>query len=134
MTKKAIIIPCSGIGKPYGTIARDATFKVCEELLKDNAETDCLGALVIKDEETVKNVLENTAYAVDGCFNECARKSIERVGGEVKEAFHVWKFHQENKDLKPKTVTFLDEDGQEFADRLAEVIAKKVKEDMGGEQ
>ncbi len=29
-----LIIPCSGIGTPFGTIARDATFRVVDELRK----------------------------------------------------------------------------------------------------
>jgi uncharacterized metal-binding protein len=127
MSEKIIIIPCSGIGKPYGTIGRDATYAVCDELMKGEAETDCLGALVIKDPEVVGRVKGAKVYAVDGCFNECARKSIERVGGTVTGTFKVWKFHQENKDLKPMKVTFLDEDGIEFSKRLAAHIVETLK-------
>ena len=97
MSNKIVIIPCSGIGKPYGTIGRDATYIVCDEKSLEDSETDCLGLLVIEDEEIVGKVRSCKVLAVDGCFNECARKSVERVGAEVTEAIHVWKFHQENK-------------------------------------
>jgi len=134
MTENVIIIPCSGIGKPYGSISREAVYVVCEDLIPGIADTDCLGGLVIKDPEIVERILNAKVYSVDGCFNECARKSIERVGGEVQEAFHVWKFHQENKELKPKSTTFLDEDGIEFSKQLGQKIAEKIKEDLGGEK
>ena len=90
MSNKIVIIPCSGIGKPYGTIGRDATYIVCDEKLRENTETDCLGLLVIEDEEIVEKVRSCKVVSVDGCFNECARKSVERVGAEVTEAIHVW--------------------------------------------
>lgn len=32
MNKQILIIPCSGIGKAFGTISRDATFRVVEDL------------------------------------------------------------------------------------------------------
>ena len=132
MSDEIIIIPCSGIGKPYGTIGRDATFAVCDGAMKGETDTDCLGALVIKDPEVVERIKAAKAvYAVDGCFNECARKSIERVEGTVTDTFKVWKFHQEHKDLKPRAVTFLDEDGKELSKRLAEHILATLK--GGGE-
>jgi uncharacterized metal-binding protein len=129
MTRQEIlIIPCSGIGKPYGSVSRDATFAVCDRLMKGEADTVCLGLLVIKDPETVERVRNARVYVVDGCVNECARKSVERVGRKVEGSFKVWKFHQENKDLHPKTVTVLDDDGKELSKRLAEHIVKTIKE------
>ncbi len=29
---KVIIVPCSGIGKPFGTVSREAAYDLCEEL------------------------------------------------------------------------------------------------------
>ena len=132
MSEKIVIIPCSGIGKPYGTIGRDATFIICDELLPETTETDCLGLLVIEDEEIVEKVKISKVLAVDGCFNECARKSVERVGAEVTEAIQVWKFHRENKDLKTRAVTILDDDGKELSKRLVEHILKRIEEISGG--
>jgi hypothetical protein len=30
--QKVIIVPCSGIGKPYGTVSREAAYEVTEDL------------------------------------------------------------------------------------------------------
>ncbi len=126
IAKKILIIPCSGIGKPYGTVSREAAFNVCGRI--DDADTDCLAAIVIEDKEVLDRLAEASAiHTIDGCYNKCSRKTIEKAGFKVKEPFGVWKFHQENKDLKPRAVTFLDEDGKELSVRLADRICRRVK-------
>jgi len=123
-----LIIACSGIGKPFGTIARDATFRVVDELRKGKADTNCLSLLVMGDEGATKQIRESDAIAVDGCPLECARKNIEIAGGRIAAHFKVMDLLRENKGLRPRQVTFLDEDGTKLAEMLAERIAVKVDE------
>jgi uncharacterized metal-binding protein len=128
-----LIIPCSGIGKPFGTIGRDATFRVVDELRKGKAETNCLSLLVMGDEEATRQIRESRCIAVDGCPLACARKNIEVAGGEITAYFRVMDLLRENRDLRPRQVTFLDEDGKKLSEMLAEKITSKVDE-LGGEQ
>ena len=128
-----LIIPCSGIGKPFGTISRDATFRVVDELKKGRAETNCLSLLVMGDEEATRQIRESVCIAVDGCPLACAKKNIEIAGGEIAAYFRVMDLLRENRDLKPRQVTFLDEDGLKLAEMLAEKIASKVDELGGGQ-
>ena len=93
-----LIIPCSGIGKPFGTISRDATFRVVDDLRKVRADTNCL-----------KKNIEIAAY------------------------FRVMDLLRENRGLRPRQVTFLDEDGLKLSEMLAEKIASKVDELGGGQ-
>ncbi len=123
-----LIIPCSGIGKPFGTIARDATFRVVDELRKGRADTNCLSLLVMGDEEATEQIRESDCIAVDGCPLECARKNIEIAGGRIAAHFKVMDLLRENRDLRPKQVTFLDDDGTRLAEILAERITVKVDE------
>ncbi|MBA7603020.1 hypothetical protein ES703_10122 [subsurface metagenome] len=123
-----LIIPCSGIGKPFGTIARDATFRVVDELRKGRADTNCLSLLVMGDEEATEQIRESDCIAVDGCPLECARKNIEIAGGRIAAHFRVMDLLRENRDLRPKQVTFLDDDGTRLAEILAERITVKVDE------
>ena len=133
MNKRPIlIIPCSGIGKPFGTIGRDATFRVVDELRKGKAETNCLSLLVMGDEEATEQIQESDCIAVDGCPLECARKNIEIAGGRIAAHFRVMDLLRENRGLRPRQVTCLDEDGRELAEMLAERISLKVDE-LGGE-
>ena len=123
-----LVIPCSGIGKPFGTIGRDATFRVVDELRKGKAETNCLSLLVMGDEEATRQIRESRCIAVDGCPLACARKNIEIAGGEITAYFRVMDLLRENRDLRPRQVTFLDKDGQKLSEMLAEKIASKVDE------
>ncbi len=123
-----LIIPCSGIGKPFGTIARDATFRVVDELRKGRADTNCLSLLVMGDEEATEQIRESDCIAVDGCPLECARKNIEIAGGRIAAHFRVMDLLRENRGLRPKQVTFLDDDGTRLAEILAERITVKVDE------
>ena len=126
-----LIIPCSGIGKPFGTISREATFRVVDELRKGKADTNCLSLLVMGDEEATRQIRESRCIAVDGCPLACAKKNIEIAGGEITAYFRVMDLLRENRNLRPRQVTFLDEDGQKLSELLADKIASKVDE-MGG--
>jgi len=123
-----LIIPCSGIGKPFGTIGRDATFRVVDELRRGRAETNCLSLLVMGDEEATRQIRGSRCIAVDGCPLECARKNIEIAGGRIAAHFRVMDLLRENRGLRPRQVTFLDEDGERLAELLAQEIAVKVDE------
>lgn len=121
-------MPCSGIGKSFGSIGRDATFRVCDELRKGKADTLCLSLLVMGDEEARRKVASSKCIVVDGCPLACSRNNVERSGSNIVAEFKVMDLLRENRGLKPRTVTFLDEDGDKLASMLADRIAAKVDE------
>lgn len=126
--KKVVVIPCSGIGKALGSVSREATYEVVENLRKGVTDTTCLALIVSGDEETLRLVKNNRCIAVDGCPLECAAKNVKLAGGDLAASFRVVDTLRENRKLKPKSVTFLDHDGQELANLLAEQVAEKVDE------
>jgi uncharacterized metal-binding protein len=128
MQKKVIVIPCSGIGKALGSVSREATYEVVESLRKGVTETTCLALITSGDEETLQLVKTNKCITVDGCPLQCAQKNVKLAGGELAASFRVVDTLKENRKLKPKTVTFLDRDGQELASLLAKQVAEKVDE------
>jgi uncharacterized metal-binding protein len=123
-----LIIPCSGIGKSLGSIGRDATFRVCDELRPGKADTICLSLLVMGDEEATNRVASSKCITVDGCPTACARNNVERIGGKIDAGFGVMDLLRENRGLKPRKVTFLDEDGEKLSKILADRVAAKVDE------
>jgi len=123
-----LIIPCSGIGKSFGTISRDATYYVVEELRRRETDTLCLSLLVMGDEDARRSVRSNRCIAVDGCPNECAKKNLELSDAKLVANFRVVDILRDNRSLKPKDVTFLDEDGRKLSRILAEKIATKIDE------
>jgi uncharacterized metal-binding protein len=125
--KPVLVIPCSGIGKAFGSIGRDAAFRVVDELRKGKADTLCLSLLVMGDEEA-RDKVGAKCVAVDGCPLECAGKNIVRSGGSIAAHFWVMELLKENRGLKTSEVTFLDENGVKLSKLLAERIAGKVDE------
>ncbi len=128
MSDPFLIIPCSGIGKPFGTISREATYCVVEDLKKGKTDTICLSLLVSGDEDAILSVKSHGCIAIDGCPNECAKKSLELSDAKLVANFRVVNILRENRNLKPKEVTFLDEDGRKLARILAKKIAAKIDE------
>jgi uncharacterized metal-binding protein len=123
-----LIIPCSGIGKSFGTISRDAAYCVVEELRKGETDILCLSLLVMGDEDARSSVKSHRYIAVDGCPNECAKKNLEASDAKLVASFRVVDILRENRKLKPRDVTFIDEDGRKLSRILAEKIASKIDE------
>jgi len=123
-----LIIPCSGIGKAFGAIGREATYCVVEDLRKGEADTLCLSLLVMGDEDARRLVKSHRCVAVDGCPAECAKKNLELSDAKLVASFRVVDIVREHKNLKPKGVTFLDQDGRKLSKLLAKKIALKIDE------
>ena len=128
MSDTILIFPCSGIGKSFGIISRDATYSVVEELRKGETDTNCLSLLVAGDENAKCSVKSHRCISVDGCPNGCAQKTLEASDAKLVASFSVVNILRDNRGLKPNDVTFLDEDGRKLSQLLAETIALKVDE------
>jgi uncharacterized metal-binding protein len=126
--KKIVVIPCSGIGKAFGSVSREATYELTENLRKETTETVCLALLVSGDEDTVQLVRNNKCITVDGCPLQCAEKNVKLAGGDFAAGLRVVDVFKNNRNLKPKSITFLDPAGEQMATLLAEQIANKVDE------
>ena len=126
---KHIIIPCSGIGKAVGTVARRATYIVTGEKLPRQTETTCLPLLTIEDKEAVEKVRENPCITIDGCIAQCAKKNVEHHKGNLRVAINVLDVLKQNPGLKPGTVLDIGPDGEKLASRIAEKIVKIISEE-----
>ncbi|MGB5932658.1 MAG: putative zinc-binding protein, partial [Anaerolineae bacterium] len=78
---KVLIIPCSGIGKAFGSVGREAMYIVVEELRPEETETVCLSLLTLGDEEAKDRVRRHLVITIDGCPKGCAEVNVESVGG-----------------------------------------------------
>lgn len=126
MTPKALIIPCSGIGKTYGSVAREGAFIVTEDLRPKNTRLVPL-ALVVLGDETVQQTLAGCpAIAIDGCKLACAAKVVAGAGGTVAHAIQVLDVYRRHRDLKPAGIAELNKAGQELAKALADEVSGLV--------
>ncbi|MFO8018420.1 MAG: putative zinc-binding protein [Promethearchaeia archaeon] len=127
--KKVYIIPCSGIGKVFGSIGREAAYIVVDELAKKKAEIECLPLIVKGKDETIKKMKENYVISVDGCPLKCSFNDLKKATGKVDAQFMTTDVVKENRDLKPEQkIIPIGENTKKLSKKLAEKIATKVDE------
>jgi uncharacterized metal-binding protein len=132
--RKVIVVPCSGIGKTFGTVAREAAYAVVEELRPQTTDVVALSLLVLGDEETRATVRESPCLTIDGCKLACASKNVAEAGGWLAGEFNVLDALRKHRELKPKGVIELNEAGQQLAQRLAEEVTIVADETLDGKE
>jgi uncharacterized metal-binding protein len=131
--RKVIIVPCSGIGKTYGTVSREAAYEVIEDLRPESSQLVALSMLVLGDENARDVVATNPAITIDGCKLACATKMVQESGGQVAQDFAVLDVYRRNRKLKPMGIAELNEGGQQLARILAEEVSEVIDELQGEE-
>ena len=132
MKTKALIIPCSGIGKTLGSVARESAFRVTEDLRPETSRLMPLSLLVLGEEETRNTLAGTPVVAIDGCTKSCAAKVAAERGGRVSHSLQVSDIFTRHRELKPEGVAQLNEAGLQLAQALAEEVATLVDQ-MDGE-
>jgi uncharacterized metal-binding protein len=132
--QKVVIVPCSGIGKTYGTVSRQAAYVVVEDLRPEATQLAALSLLVMGDEASRTMLAENPAITIDGCKLACATKMVQESGGVVSQDFAVLDVYRRYKQFKPQGIAELNEGGEQLAHALAEEIVGIVDNlTVGGE-
>jgi uncharacterized metal-binding protein len=124
--KKIVIVPCSGIGKTYGTVTREAAYDVVEDLRPDETQLVALSMLVLGDEGARAAVEFSQAITIDGCKLACASKMVRESGGTVAKEYAVLDAYRRHREFKPAGIAELNEGGQQLARALAEEIVEQV--------
>ncbi len=124
--KKVLIIPCSGIGKPIGTVSRETTYEIIENLSKGKAETVCLALLTSQDKETMDKVKDNYVITLDGCAKHCAKKNTEQCGKIPDKNYMILKFAAANPDKKPLGIIEIGKSGNALVKTITDTIVKDV--------
>ena len=115
-TKAMVVVPCSGIGKPFGTVSREAAYELCEDL---------------RPEATRDLITTHPAVTIDGCKQMCASKMVKQSGGKVAHEIAVLDVFRRHKDLKPEGIAELNAAGQKLSRVLAEEVAAKLASEEG---
>ncbi len=124
--KKVVIVPCSGIGKSYGTVSREAAYQVVEDDRPACTQLVPLALLVSGDEKTRAVLAGNPAITIDGCKLACATKMVQECGGQVARDFAVLDVYRRYRDFKPQGIAELNEGGMKLADALAKEVDSVV--------
>jgi uncharacterized metal-binding protein len=132
--ERVVIVPCSGIGKTYGTVSREAAYEVVEDLRPEETRLVALSLLVLGDEDARAAVAAHPAVTIDGCKLACATKMVAESGGEVAVDFAVLDVYRRNRQFKPRGIAELNEGGQRLACALAAEICEVVDDLLAGEK
>ena len=131
--QKVVIVPCSGIGKTYGSVSREAAYIVTEDLCPEDTQLVALSMLVLGDENARSEVANNPAITIDGCKLACATKLVQESGGEIAQDYAVLDVYRRYRQLKPQGIAELNEGGLQLAQALAKEIADLVDGTTGGQ-
>ena len=123
-----VVVPCSGIGKPFGTVSREAAYDLCEDLRPGSTRLVSLAKLVLGEADARHLVARHPAVTIDGCKQMCAAKMVRQSGGTVAREVAVLDVYRRHKDLKPEGIAELNEAGR----KLARVLAEEVSESLDG--
>ena len=119
---RVVIVPCSGIGKTYGSVSREASYVVTEDLRPIETQLVALSKLVLGDEAARSAVAGNPVITIDGCKLACATKMVQESGGVIAQNFAVLDVYRRYKQFKPQGIAELNEGGLQLAQALAEEI------------
>lgn len=132
-SRKVVIVPCSGIGKTYGTVSREAAYAITETARPEETQLVALSLLVLGDEAARAAVAANPAVTIDGCKLACATKMVQESGGTIVQDFAVLDVYRRYRQFKPKGIAELNEGGLQLAQALADEVAVVVDEIQGGQ-
>lgn len=123
---RVVVVPCSGIGKPFGSVSREAAYELCDELRPGQTRLVALAKLVTGEATAQDLIRQHPAVTIDGCKQMCAAKMVRQSGGTVAHEVAVLDVFRRHKDLKPEGIAELNEGGRKLARVLAEEVAASL--------
>ncbi len=121
-----VVVPCSGIGKTFGSVSREAAYELCDELRPQRTHLLALSKLVLGDEDARERLRASHTVTIDGCKLRCAAKLVGQSGGTILREVGVLDMYREHKDLKPDGIAELNEGGRQLARAIAESLANTI--------
>jgi glycine cleavage system H protein len=122
---KVVIIPCAGMDKALGSVARACAFKVVEKLRPEKTVLVCIPPLVAGVKPYSEIVKKYPSIPIDGCAERCATKIAVKNGARIKGRILIPESVQKY-NLKPKSASDIGPDGEKLAEKLAEEIATQI--------
>jgi uncharacterized metal-binding protein len=121
-----VVVPCSGIGKSFGSVSREAAYELCDNLRPKNTRLVALSKLVLGDSEACALVARCPVVTIDGCKLMCAAKMVKQSGGTTVRDLTVLDAFRQHKNLKPEGIAELNAAGVKLACAIAEELAATV--------
>lgn len=124
-SEKYAILPCNGLDKALGQMAREIALKIQEK----NPEIEIIcPVLLSRDSDKYKEAIEDKQWIIiDGCGTRCATKLAAEKAGRVKDKIYVPDVLKE-RSIKIGKSLYVDEEGQKTADLVADDVINKLAE------
>ncbi len=126
MSGKTLIVPCSGIGKTYGSVARESAYIITEDVCPKTTQLVPLALVVLGEEDMRRTLAGSPAITIDGCKLACAANVVTGAGGKVKHALQVLDAYRRHRELKPAGIAQLNDAGRQLAKALADDVSALV--------
>ena len=123
-----VVVPCSGIGKSFGSVSREAAYELCDILRPDDTKLVALAKLVMGDPAALAAAASHPVVTIDGCKHMCASKMVNQSGGTVVCEVAVLDAFRRHKELKPEGIAELNDAGRELARVMAGEVAARLTE------
>jgi len=123
---RVIVVPCSGIGKPFGSVARLAAFIVTEDERPLDSKIVPLALIVQGESDLQEELSSHPSITLDGCKLACAAKVVRENGGNPEKEFAVLEVFRRYRDFKPEGIAELNEGGQKLAAALADEVVEVI--------
>jgi len=122
---KVAIIPCAGMDKALGSVARACAFRVVEKLRPDKAVLVCIPPLVAGVKPYSEIVKTHPSITIDGCAERCATKIAVKNGARIRGRILIPESVQKH-NLKPNSASDIGLDGEKLAEKIAEEIVAEI--------
>lgn len=124
---RVVIFPCGGIKRPEATVARVASYLVNEKLLPDLTMLECVPAFLRGVPEDVFMIKRNPTVVID-CHQESCGTHLMHLMGLVPAARVYLPDLARERGLSPGgNRQELDQEGQEMAQVVAQVVARAAR-------
>ena len=127
---KVAVIPCAGLDKALGSVARACAFIVVEKLRPDKTVLVCIPPLVAGVKPYSEILKTHPSIPIDGCAERCATKIAVKNGARIKARILIPESVQKH-NLKPKSASDIGSEGEKLAEKLAEEIAIEIDRLLG---
>ena len=124
--EKCAVVACSGIGKPLGSVTREAAYVLCDELRPGKTVLVALSKLALEEPDALDRIRSYPTITIDGCQLNCASKVVTQNGGKIAREVSVVDFYRTHKGPRPDGIAELNDAGKRLARALAEELADTV--------
>lgn len=123
--KKVAIVPCTGMGKALGTVARQVAYKVVDELRPEKTVLICIPSLTAGVGQYKSLLQKYPSIILDGCVERCATKIVSKNRGMMRAKLFLPQMIAKY-GLKPQSRTDIGDEGEKLVAKIADEVAALV--------